>query len=186
MIITFTLEGIGGQIKENWEEGDGTTSAVTIRIADFINNVVATRRFVDLLFVFLLQQKVVRLPWATFALQQSLRNPTPVSLQLKATDVFHATNKQTNTKNTNKHNKQMYQTSKQNQCYLHLHQQQKSTKIVVPTNFQLCSLSRLPETEGQELPPAVIMKLDVEGKVGEINLVLFALAVIISMRLLCW
>ena len=27
-------------------------------------------------------------------------------------------------------------------------------------------LSRLPETDGQELPPAVIMKLDVEGKVG--------------------
>ena len=51
MIITFTLEGIGGQIKENWEEGDGTTSAVTIRIADFINNVVATRRLTDLLFV---------------------------------------------------------------------------------------------------------------------------------------
>ena len=43
--ITVTLSGIGGQIKEDWKEGDGTTSAVTIRIADFINNVVATRRY---------------------------------------------------------------------------------------------------------------------------------------------
>ena len=42
--ISVTLSGIGGQIKEDWKEGDGTTSAVTIRIADFINKVVATRR----------------------------------------------------------------------------------------------------------------------------------------------
>ena len=29
-------------------------------------------------------------------------------------------------------------------------------------------LSRLPETEGKELPPAVIMKLDVEGRVRKL------------------
>ena len=114
-------------------------------------------------------------------------NPTPVSLQLEATNVFHATNKPINTKKY----KQTYQTSVSNkQTKSVLPASSSATKInenppiVVPTNFQLCSLSRLPETEGQELPPAVIMKLDVEGKVGEINLVLFALAVIISMRLL--
>jgi len=37
-------DGIGGQIRDNWRKGDGTTSVETIRIADFINNVVATRR----------------------------------------------------------------------------------------------------------------------------------------------
>jgi len=37
-------DGIGGKIIDSWKEGDGTTSVATIRIADFINNVVATRR----------------------------------------------------------------------------------------------------------------------------------------------
>jgi len=37
-------DGIGGQIRDSWGAGDETTSVVTIRIADFINNVVATRR----------------------------------------------------------------------------------------------------------------------------------------------
>jgi len=37
-------DGIGGQVQDSWTEGDGTTSVVTIRIADFINNVVAKRR----------------------------------------------------------------------------------------------------------------------------------------------
>ena len=38
---TLTLEGIGGQIRDSAEEG--TTSVVTTRIADFINNIVAAR-----------------------------------------------------------------------------------------------------------------------------------------------
>ena len=48
MKFTFHIcfhKGIGGQIRDNWRKGDGTTSVQTIRIADFINNVVATRRF---------------------------------------------------------------------------------------------------------------------------------------------
>ena len=48
MKFTFHIcchKGIGGQIRDNWRKGDGTTSVETIRIADFINNVVATRRF---------------------------------------------------------------------------------------------------------------------------------------------
>ena len=46
MIIMFilTFEGIGGQIRDSWGAGDETTAVATIRIADFINNVVATRR----------------------------------------------------------------------------------------------------------------------------------------------
>ena len=42
--ITANFEGIGGQLKDSWVAGDGTTSVDSIRIADFINNVVATRR----------------------------------------------------------------------------------------------------------------------------------------------
>ena len=38
----ITLSGIGGQIRDS--AGNGTTPVVTMRIADFINNVVATRR----------------------------------------------------------------------------------------------------------------------------------------------
>ena len=44
IIISVTLVGIGGKIIDSWKEGDGTTSVATIRIADFINKVVATRR----------------------------------------------------------------------------------------------------------------------------------------------
>ena len=44
IIMIITLKGIGGQIRENWSAKDKTTSVATIRIADFINNVVATRR----------------------------------------------------------------------------------------------------------------------------------------------
>ena len=41
--------GIGGQIRDTWESvsGDEVSPVVTIRIADFINNVVATRRLRD-------------------------------------------------------------------------------------------------------------------------------------------
>ena len=39
----ITLSGIGGQIRDS--AGNGTTPVVTMRIADFINNVVATRRY---------------------------------------------------------------------------------------------------------------------------------------------
>ena len=103
---TLTLEGIGGQIRDSAEEG--TTSVVTTRIADFINNVVAARRCLS----------------ATF---------TPTSL------------------------------------------------LFSPTDCQ--DLSRIPKGKGEELPPAVIMKLDVEGKVAcldqvfysEISLTLFNL-----------
>ena len=86
---TLTLEGIGGQIRDSAEEG--TTSVVTMRIADFINNIVAARRCLS----------------ATF---------TPTSL------------------------------------------------LFSPTDCQ--DLSRIPKGRGEELPPAVIMKLDVEGKVS--------------------
>ena len=44
IIMIITLKGIGGQIRDNWSAEDKTTSVATIRIADFINNVVATRR----------------------------------------------------------------------------------------------------------------------------------------------
>ena len=44
MFKTTSLVGIGGHIIDSWKEGDGTRSVSTIRIADFINNVVATRR----------------------------------------------------------------------------------------------------------------------------------------------
>ena len=45
----WTLSGIGGQIRDTWESasGDEVSPVVTIRIADFINNVVATRRLRD-------------------------------------------------------------------------------------------------------------------------------------------
>ena len=43
-VMIITLKGIGGQIRDNWSAKDKTTSVATIRIADFINNVVATRR----------------------------------------------------------------------------------------------------------------------------------------------
>ena len=41
--------GIGGQIRDTWEAAseDELSPVVTIRIADFINNVVATRRLRD-------------------------------------------------------------------------------------------------------------------------------------------
>ena len=117
-IIITTLKGIGGQVKDSWTEGDGTTSVVTIRIADFINNVVATRRQVALSASFYRTQ----VPW-----------------NCSASVAFFN---------------------------LHLCHQQKSIRIPLSLKnlFKLC-LSRLPETEGHELPPAVIMKLDVEGKV---------------------
>ena len=38
-------KGIGGQIREDWSSDDETTTLDIIRIADFINKVVATRRF---------------------------------------------------------------------------------------------------------------------------------------------
>ena len=37
-------KGIGGQIREDWSSNDETTTLDIIRIADFINKVVATRR----------------------------------------------------------------------------------------------------------------------------------------------
>ena len=41
--------GIGGQIRDTWEAAseDELSPVVTIRIADFVNNVVATRRQID-------------------------------------------------------------------------------------------------------------------------------------------
>ena len=53
-LVTFTTrdvfkkvftKGIGGQIREDWSGDDETTTLDIIRIADFINKVVATRRF---------------------------------------------------------------------------------------------------------------------------------------------
>ena len=53
-LVTFTTrdvfkkvftKGIGGQIREDWSSDDETTTLDIIRIADFINKVVATRRF---------------------------------------------------------------------------------------------------------------------------------------------
>lgn len=38
-------KGIGGQVREDWTSDDETTTLDIIRIADFINKVVATRRF---------------------------------------------------------------------------------------------------------------------------------------------
>ena len=106
----MTLEGIGGQIRDSAE--DGTTSVVTMRIADFINNVVAVRRCLY----------------------------EPVSPSFTPTSLLFS-----------------------------------------PTHCQ--DLSRIPKGKGEELPPAVIMKLDVEGKVAcldqvfysEISLTLFNL-----------
>ena len=40
----FFKKGIGGQIREDWSSDDETTTLDIIRIADFINKVVATRR----------------------------------------------------------------------------------------------------------------------------------------------
>ena len=89
----MTLEGIGGQIRDSAE--DGTTSVATMRIADFINNVVAVRRCLY----------------------------EPVSPSFTPTSLLFS-----------------------------------------PTHCQ--DLSRIPKGRGEELPPAVVMKLDVEGKVG--------------------
>ena len=89
-------KGIGGQIREDWTSDDETTTLDIIRIADFINKVVATRRF-----------------------NQQKKRPYYLPRFLPKSFLFF--------------------------------------KPIV---------SRLPQTEGPELQPAVIMKLDVEGNVS--------------------
>ena len=41
-----------------------------------------------------------------------------------------------------------------------------------PQRLSKSDLFRIPKEKGEELPPAVVMKLDVEGKVGRITLIM--------------
>ena len=49
ILLKYWTTGIGGQIRDTWETAseDEVSPVHTIRIADFVNNVVATRRYID-------------------------------------------------------------------------------------------------------------------------------------------